>query len=124
MGKTQVIGIDKYRTGIAVSLAEQRRDLNAGLRASAEELAREIQVACPVGTGALRDSIKVVETGVLAHPKVEIRIGDKATYYAPFVEYGTSRMAAHPFVRPAVETFRRKYQGMIESMVSQTWAGK
>ena len=122
MARTQIIGVDKLRTGIAVALEAQRKDLNAGLLAIAEDVAREIRADCPEDTGALRDSIKVVPVVYGANPKFEVWIGDRTTYYAAFVEFGTSKNAAHPFVRPAVERLRLRYPKLIESIVSQTWA--
>jgi HK97 gp10 family phage protein len=100
MAKTPVFGIDKLRTGLAVAVTTQRKDLAIGLRAMAEALALEIQAACPVGSGALRDSIKIVETGSANRPGFEVWIGDRKIDYAAHVEYGTSRMPAQPFVRP------------------------
>jgi HK97 gp10 family phage protein len=51
----------------------------------------------PVDTGMLRDSI---EEGQVAHG-VWMLIA--AMPYAAYVEYGTSRMAAQPYMNPALE---------------------
>jgi HK97 gp10 family phage protein len=55
---------------------------------------------CPVDTGRLRDSIDVqisedalAITGIIA-PHTE---------YAGFVEFGTSKMRAQPYMRPAID---------------------
>jgi HK97 gp10 family phage protein len=65
------------------------------LRAANEaaDIAREL---VPVITGFLRDSIYVEET------PDGIAFGAHADY-AGFVEFGTSKMQAEPFLRPAVE---------------------
>jgi HK97 gp10 family phage protein len=39
--------------------------------------------------------------------------------YAPWLEYGTSRMAARPFFRPAVERMRPKYIGKLEDLIGR-----
>lgn len=48
----------------------------------------------------VRAKAKLAQTHVEAGPT-----GEPATY-APFLEYGTSKMAARPFLRPAIESLR------------------
>lgn len=59
----------------------------------------------PVRTGKMKGKV-AIETEVQAHGEaVEGRIGvlkDNDVFYARFVEMGTSKMAAHPFLRPAL----------------------
>lgn len=55
-----------------------------------------------VRTGRLRNSI-TWRLGNDATPYVDI---GSAVHYAPFVELGTSRMSARPFLRPALEAAR------------------
>jgi len=52
---------------------------------------------CPVDTANLRDSInhKVLKL------ELSVKIGTPVEY-APFVELGTSKMVAQPYLRPAV----------------------
>jgi HK97 gp10 family phage protein len=54
---------------------------------------------CPVDTGRLRSSI----TWELGHDDIGLLaiIGTNVEY-APYVEFGTSRMRAQPFLRPAL----------------------
>jgi HK97 gp10 family phage protein len=124
MAKAQVIGVDKFRTGIAVTLAAQRKDLDSGLRAMADQLAQQIQANCPSLTGALKASVKVVESPGPAGRRIKIEIGNSTVDYAAHVEYGTSHAAARPFVRPAVEKARQQFPGQIEHLIEQTWSGK
>ena len=64
---------------------------------------------CPVDTGNLRGSI--------AH---EVDAGDSAVYigtnveYAPYVELGTSRQKAQPFLRPAASGHGAQYRQVLE----------
>lgn len=57
----------------------------------------EAKLRCPVDTGNLRDSIKYrvdeSEAAVIIGTNVE---------YAPYVEFGTAKMQAQPYLRPAV----------------------
>ena len=65
----------------------------------------------PVDTGNLRSSIDV-EVGT---EDAEIFT---PVFYAPFLEYGTSRQAAQPFLRPALDNSK----GNIIKLFSQTYA--
>lgn len=58
----------------------------------------EAKHLCPVDTGRLRASI--VTTEVPDPDGVTVTVGTDVEY-APYVEFGTSRMAAQPFLTPA-----------------------
>lgn len=64
---------------------------------------------CPVDTGNLRGSI--------TH---EVDAGDNAVYigtnveYAPYVELGTSRQKAQPFLRPAASGHGEQYRQVLK----------
>ena len=59
-------------------------------------------------TGRLVNSIEFDKIGDLT-----ATVGSKLAY-APYLEYGTSRMAARPFFRPAIEEIRPKYMTRLE----------
>ena len=67
------------------------------------------QKKCPVDTGNLRGSI--------TH---EVDAGDNAVYigtnveYAPYVELGTSRQKAQPFLRPAASEHGAQYRQVLK----------
>lgn len=67
-----------------------------------EDIASDIRRLAPVLTGALRRSVRVVK-GPLGG-KSRIWIGDVAAGvdYHLYQEYGTSKMAAQPYIRPSV----------------------
>ena len=61
----------------------------------------EAKKACPVDTGKLRASITpVIESWAAGY------VGTN-THYAPYVEYGTRKMPAQPFLEPAFEAGRK-----------------
>lgn len=68
------------------------------------------QMKCPVDTGNLRASI--------TH---EVDTGEKAVYigtnveYAPYVELGTSKMGAQPFLRPAATEHGDQYRQVLKN---------
>lgn len=78
--------------------AEQAGDRAAALLAL--KLRNEAVQRCPVDTGRLRQSIGVKRIG-----EGRYRVGTNVTY-APYVEFGTRRTRAQPFMRPAVEAVR------------------
>ncbi|WP_288782258.1 HK97-gp10 family putative phage morphogenesis protein [uncultured Kocuria sp.] len=83
------------RVGRAPTRAESL--VSSVLTASAAHIATEAKTRAPVRTGFLRGSIAVVPTG-----RLSVAVGATANY-AAYVEQGTSRMAARPYMRPALE---------------------
>ena len=81
---------------------EMRRspDLRAHLEQLAKAAAERAQQLVPVKTGALRDSIE----GVVDYDQRGF-VGrvDAHDFKAGWVEFGTVRRAARPFLRPAIE---------------------
>lgn len=63
---------------------------------------------CPVDTGRLRDSITNQAEGpgkVVVGTNVE---------YGPYVELGTSRMKARPYLKPAATEHASEYRAILE----------
>lgn len=78
--------------------AAQAGDRAAALLAL--KLRNEAVRRCPVDTGRLRQSIGLKKIG-----DGHYRVGTNVVY-APFVEFGTRRTRAQPFLRPALEAVR------------------
>lgn len=71
-----------------------------GVQRAAEQVADLARQLSPVDTGALRGSIRVEPSA----PDVRMYVkagGRGGVDYAAFVEYGTARAAAQPFLTPA-----------------------
>lgn len=64
---------------------------------------------CPVDTGNLRNSI----THVTAPGEDAVYIGTNVEY-AAYVEFGTSRTAAQPYLRPAAADHAETYRSIME----------
>lgn len=64
-------------------------------------------------TGNLRNSISHAADSDTAYVGTNIE-------YAPYVEMGTSKMAARPFLRPAVENYTSEYQALLERYLSSS----
>ncbi len=90
----------------AVGLAFTVDDLAEGALVIAEQAEKN----CPVDTGFLRSTVFVQEAGD------DVEIGFSAPY-ASYVEFGTYKMAAQPFLRPAFdEAELRALSAIVDSV--------
>ncbi|KQN91554.1 hypothetical protein ASE90_01745 [Sphingomonas sp. Leaf67] len=111
--------LERLAKGLPASVVRQ------ALREGAQVIADEAKRLAPVDTGALRDSIAVtddrdgklygrpgVEGGVSVYVGPVGSTDDGDVYYAKFVEFGTARHVAQPFMRPAIQG-RRDEAGRV-----------
>jgi len=92
--------------------------LDDTIRKAAKVIERDMKARAPRRTGTLEKSIEieVKEVKILQN---DIRVGvgpvgDDAFYWY-FIEKGTYKMSAQPFVRPAFDNNERKVKKMIEN---------
>lgn len=100
------IALDNSEIVIQASYAQIEKALKS-VALTAEKYAKQ---DCPVDTGRLRSSI-THETD-----KNTAYIGTNVEY-GPYVEMGTSRMRAQPFLEPAMEQHLSEYKEMIETIL-------
>jgi HK97 gp10 family phage protein len=89
-------------------------EVGKALEKLSEETVADAQGRCPVSAkgsndnppGFLRDSISGTVTG----PSLILKAG---AFYAGYVELGTRRMAARPFLTPAVDQAEIKLPGLL-----------
>ena len=76
---------------------------------------RDAKILCPVDTGRLMNSIThdVNEAEISARVGIPPRFDNTSMMYGVYVEMGTSKMAAQPYLRPALE----KNKGTIERLL-------
>lgn len=98
-------------------VADNREEVAAALDSAVAKALEEIGLtaegyakkACPVDTGRLRNSV--------AHL---VQPSEKAVYigtnveYAPYVELGTRRMEAQPFLKPAAADHADTYRAILK----------
>lgn len=89
-------------------MAKAKREALEVIGGMAESYAKK---ACPVDTGRLRNSI----THAQYDESTEV-IGSNVSY-AAFVELGTSKMSARPYLRPAAEGHTAEYKAVIKSFL-------
>jgi HK97 gp10 family phage protein len=76
--------------------------LDAGLREAADMVRDEARVNVPTDTYHLLESLNTSK-GKRARPGVvNYFVGVGNAFYGAFLEYGTDKMAAHAFLRPAL----------------------
>lgn len=87
----------------ALATAKQR-----GLEICGEKAESYAKALCPVDTGRLRNSITHFQSGEDEYIGTEVE-------YAPYVELGTRKMSARPFLKPAAENHAAEYKTIMES---------
>ena len=91
-----------------------------GELAAAELIAQEARRLVPIDTGKLHNSIRVEEfQGESGRDEVAVVAGGESigAGYAGFVEFGTVRTPAQPFLRPAVAaTIDQQLPVMVQAM--------
>lgn len=88
--------------------------VNRALEAIGAQVENYAKMLCPVDTGNLRNSI----THTLAPKEKAVYVGS-AVEYAAYVELGTSRTRAQPYLEPAVKNHTDEYQRIAEEMLNQ-----
>lgn len=94
--------------------------LNAGIA----PIKKEAKANAPVDKGVLKSQIRSKQMRLTAKPAVGIYVSGKAFYWY-FIENGTSKMAAAPFLRPAadskheeaVDKFKEKWKAEIDKVL-------
>ena len=107
MGDVNITGMDEILKKLK-KLPEkiQKRVLTGAVRAGAKPMIKEAKRLAPVKTGTLKKSIGVVKRRSKDKNIIKFSIAPrnkKGGWYGFFVEFGTTKMHAHPFMRPAYE---------------------
>jgi len=92
--------------------AERRRAQQDGLEAGARIVETYAKLLVPVDTGTLKGSIMVDEV-----TPVQAIIAPH-TDYAEHVEFGTSRMEAQPYMRPALDEHENEIVQAVRDTVA------
>ena len=83
----------------------------AVVQKTAADVEAQAKTFAPVDTGYLRSSIQAQPTGALS------AIVNCGADYGIYQEYGTSKMAAHPFMVPAAEVVRPGFLAAMARIV-------
>jgi HK97 gp10 family phage protein len=103
--------------------------LNSALKAGAKPMVKDAQAKVPVDTGDLKSAIRAISVkppvytatvhvgiGKTRLTKARKKAGERAytPWYGLLVEFGTSKMSARPFLRPAFERNKFAAVGIIK----------
>lgn len=97
---------------IARSLPDE---VDSAIRLSAEAIEAGAKSRVPVDTGDLRDAI---HTEKLEDGSYRVVAGNGDVFWGNFVEHGTTRTPAHPFLLPAAEAERDNIDGLVRRALS------
>ena len=85
----------------------QKNVMVGAVRAGANVIRDEARRKVPIKTGTLKKSIvsiqRKAQNGLITFSVTPSKGGKNSGWYAHFVEFGTSKMSAKPFMRPAFE---------------------
>lgn len=91
-------GFDALQRAIVKAPNVVKAHAGSAVGATAFAVAQRMRSLVRVDTGRLRQAIEVSSRGLSGRVLI-----NPSGFYWPFLEYGTVRMAARPFVRPAAE---------------------
>lgn len=105
-----VVGLDKIMAQVGQWMAESEARIDAAVQKAAADCERYAKDRCPVDTGNLRASIQ--------HEKVAQfqAVTGTNTIYAPYVELGTYKMSAQPYLYPAYEQAKGELMDALKKL--------
>lgn len=99
-----VVGGDKLRRAMAETTGDIRAGIRSAVADTLDAIRDDARRQVPVDTGQLRDSLETMShSGGMGGA-----VGAFGSAYAPFVEFGTSKMPARPYLLPAAERERQR----------------
>lgn len=104
MSKFHIDGVDDLLRKLGKLSGGVKPAAEVAVVAGAQPINNQAKVNAPVLTGNLRRSLHVGDPG-WSGTVVSVEIGTDVEY-APYQEFGTSRNAAQPFLRPAVDSMK------------------
>lgn len=98
----KVKGVDRLVRQRAIKSKQARIATDRQLELSSKRIERMAKVKAPVDTGALKNSIFSAKAGNLTYKVTAPQ------HYAIYVEKGTRKMRAQPYLKPALDAERPK----------------
>lgn len=109
-----VKGLDSWLNWVKQQEHKVQEEINTLVNETAHRIERKAKQLAPVDTGNLRRNI-VVEDGPTEFSK---KVSSKADY-SLYVEFGTRKMAAQPFMSPAIFSEQGKYYEKLARIIKK-----
>lgn len=106
-------GWERIQNFLNLFSSEVRKSGDELVELAAEMTANEARHLVPVRTGRLQRSIEVMRLGFMMWKAFS------DLYYAGYVEFGTSRMHARPYFRPAWAMVEPRLTEALYSLIAQ-----
>lgn len=98
----KIKGVDRMVRQLAIKGKQARIATDRQLELSSLRIERGAKTGAPVDTGALKNTIFSAQAGSLTYKVTAPQ------HYAIYVEKGTRKMRAQPFLKPAIDAERPK----------------
>lgn len=98
----KIKGVDRMVRQLAIKGKQARIATDRQLELSSLRIERGAKTGAPVDTGALKNTIFSAQAGSLTYKVTAPQ------HYAVYVEKGTRKMRAQPFLKPAIDAERPK----------------
>lgn len=114
MPKLSVVGLEDLSKALKenITMQDMQRVIKhngAGLQQKMQKHA-DFKKGYQTGTTKRSIHLEIVDDGLTA-------VVEPTTFYSPYVEYGTRRMEAQPFVRPAFDEQVVKFKSDLDKLV-------
>ena len=120
MANIELTGVDEILNRLQQIGANVGKLENKALKNAAEPVLEDAKVNVPVRTGKLKKGLKITNIKKkegIKYILVGVDKGDNSeAFYGKFVEFGTSKRVAHPFLQPAYE----KNKNTIKEIIAET----
>lgn len=116
MARVRMEGLQELQNRLA-SMSNRTNIERKALEAAGEHLQSAITRAVRVRTGALRDAIEKSE---VTNGKIIVGPSQQGpAFRAHFLEFGTSKMSAKPFMRPTFEVEKSRIESILAEEIGR-----
>jgi HK97 gp10 family phage protein len=92
------------------------RRIEPAVAAQQAEVLAAVRADAPARTGAVKGSVRTTGRGMSRF----VRAGNRKTFYARFLEFGTQKMAARSFVRPNADgSVHAEFEDRIDTALAR-----
>ena len=123
MDNIEISGVDEILNRLQQIGANVSRFENQALGNAAEPVLEDAKANAPVRTGKLKEGLKISSIKTKEGMKYVLVGVDKSDnskiFYGKFVEFGTTKMSARPFLGPAYEKNKREIVETIKDTLKE-----